>query len=68
MAKTLEQLSNKLRIRYVVKAKKYYLYFGSTQIRIDGEYQKGFNSHNEAKKVGLKLEMGMFKDSWVTQK
>ena len=64
MAKTLEQLPNKLRIKYIVKAKKYYLYYGSTQIRIDNKYQRGFKNIDEAKSVGIELKQSNFKDMW----
>ena len=67
MAKTLEQLSNKLRIKYIVKAKKYYLYYGSMQIRIDNKYQKGFKTLEEAKSVGIRLKQSIFKDMWYNK-
>ena len=42
MAKTIYQLPNGLRVKYIKKPEKYYLYEGNHQISIDDEYQKGF--------------------------
>ena len=44
MAKTIEQLENKLRIKFLVHQKKYYLFFGSMCVIINNEYQLGFNT------------------------
>ncbi len=57
MAKTIELLPNKIRIKYLVKEKKYYLFYGSQQCMIDSEYQNGFNSFEDAKQKGLNLEV-----------
>jgi hypothetical protein len=48
MAKTLIKLDNGLRIKYLVKPKKYFLFRGSAQIMIDNEYPIGFDSVDEA--------------------
>ena len=55
MAKTLVKLENKLRVKYLVKPKKYYLFYGNQQITIKGNYQDGFKTKDEAIEVGSKL-------------
>ena len=52
MAKTLKQLENGIRIKFLVKAKKYFLFWGSQQCVIDGKYQDGFKTEEEAEKKG----------------
>lgn len=55
MAKTLKQLENKLRIKYIIRAKRYYLLFGNEHIVINGEYSNGFDSIELAEACGNKL-------------
>lgn len=65
MAKTIVQLKNGLRVKYIVNAKKYYLYTGSMAILIDGEYQNGFKSEQEAVSLGNSLSKdGMYERHW----
>ena len=55
MAKTLKLLDNGLRVKYLVKEKRYYLFFGSRQCKIDCEYQRGFYSQEAAEIAGKSL-------------
>ena len=56
MAKTLKQLSNRIRIKYLKKDNKYFLFFGSSHILIKGEYLEGFESIEDAEKFGISLK------------
>ena len=42
MAKTLYKTNKGLRVKYIIKAKKYFIYYGAECISIDGKYQKGY--------------------------
>jgi len=65
MAKTLIQLKNGLRVKYLVKPKKHYLFIGSRQIRINSEWQRGFKTQEEAELIGNKLtNTCQFIDLW----
>ena len=55
MAKTLKQLENGIRIKYLVKDKKYFLFWGSQQCVINGKYQDGFKTQEDAEKIGIGL-------------
>lgn len=52
MAKTLKQLQNGIRVNYLIKEKKYFLFFGSQQCTINNNYQDGFNTQQDAEIYG----------------
>lgn len=56
MAKTSIQLENKIRVKFCVKPKKWVLYWGNQQCKINGEYQKGFATQEEAISIGNLLK------------
>jgi len=55
MAVTLKQLSNGIRVKYLVKDKRFFLFWGSQQCVIDGEYQNGFSTQEDAEAKGNSL-------------
>ena len=65
MAKTIEQLENKLRIKFLVHQKKYYLFFGSMCVLINNEYQLGFNTFEECKSIGIKLKPTNYRNRFI---
>ena len=65
MAKTIEQLDNKLRIKFLVNERKYYLFFGSGHIKINDEYCPGYETFDECKKVGIKLKPTNYSNRFV---
>lgn len=56
MAKTLKQLDNGLRVKYLVKPKKHFLFWGSMNIRVDGQYHNGFKTQEAAEEFGNLLK------------
>lgn len=63
MAKTLKMLQNGLRIKYLVHPKKYYIFWGSQQCTINGKYQDGFKTIDEAEDIGNTLEGSEYRRS-----
>lgn len=55
MAKALERLPNGLLVKYLVRPKKYFLFAGSYNIKINGEWQAGFGTQQDCAKVGRSL-------------
>lgn len=55
MAKTLVELENKLRVKYLIKPKKYYLFFGNQHPYINGEFHNVFESEASAVEFGIGL-------------
>lgn len=55
MAKTIKQLENKLRIKYLIKDEKYFLMFGSMHPLINGKHHLGFETIEEAEIFGNSL-------------
>jgi len=54
MAKTLIQLENGLRVKYIVNEKAFMLFKGSANCYINGGYKK-FSTQKEAEKFGNRL-------------
>ena len=54
MAKTLVQLANGLRVKYIVKEKAFMLFNGAANCFINGDYKK-FETQQECEDFGNKL-------------
>ena len=65
MAKTIEQLENNLRIKFLIKERKYYLFFGSGRIIINGEYCQGYDTLAECKKIGVELKPTNYSNRFI---
>lgn len=48
MANAIKKYDNGLSIRYIKKAKAYFITFGVTHIKVNGTYLKGFVTFQEA--------------------
>jgi hypothetical protein len=55
MAKTLVQLTNGLRVKYLVRPKRFFLFNGSACVKIDNRYQTGFDTQADAERRGSEL-------------
>lgn len=55
MAKTLKLLENGIRIKYLVREKKYFLFWGTSQCLINSKYQNGFKTFEDAEMIGKTL-------------
>lgn len=68
MAKTLVKLENNVRVKYLVKAKKYVLFYGNRQLKINGKYQKGVETQEEAVALGNRLTIKLFMgEAWANE-
>ena len=66
MARTLIQLKNGLRVKHLVKPKKYFLFMGNQQIRIDSQWQRGVDTFDEAVTLGNSF-IANFGDNFITK-
>lgn len=66
MAKAIKILPNKLSIRYLKKAKKYFITLGVMHVRINDMYSDGFYSIEYAEDVAIKLKPTVYIDNWDT--
>lgn len=68
MAKTLKKLDNGLRIKYLIRQKKYYLFSGQHNITIYGLFTKnGFETFEECEETGKTLKhfpVGRLENNW----
>jgi hypothetical protein len=55
MAKAIKRYKNGLSIRFLKKPNKYFITFGVDHIKIEGEYNSGFKTFDEAEKYLLTL-------------
>lgn len=56
MAKTLKLLNNKIRIKYLVRYKRYFLFYGNSQIMVNGYYPGSFETFEIAEEYGNTLQ------------
>jgi len=69
MAETLELIErNRVRVKYLVHQKKYFLFIGNTRILIDGDYQTGFQTLETATSVAKGLSMSSYPKYFITTK
>lgn len=67
MARAIKKLENGLSIRYIKKAKKYFLTYGVEHITIDKRQYNPFDSVEDAERVGNSLKPTNFYSRFTTE-
>lgn len=65
MANYIKKYSNNLSIRFIKKAKKYFITYGVMHIKVNGEYLSGFKTFEDAEQFLLKLKYNNSTLDWL---
>ena len=55
MAKTIMKLPNEIRVKYLKRPQKYFLFWGNNQVLINNKRQAGFDDFQDAVEKGERL-------------